>query len=377
MNADKIQEYRDNPALNQGLLKALLKGVRSYNKQMELKEETFYEEKFHLLVGQGVDTLITEGEDSFNDKYYPAMVSKPSDAIMAVIQETFSKTVEYYGSLRILKDDAPDLKDHLKRIWEACETFGYYVSRRKDDWQKDTRPASIVEAGKWYWKELLEGAGKIILTPEENEIIQSVYKSITTHHVTKEVFDCTPHQRIVFQEPIYFEYRGHQCKILPDWHKVDDEAMTIQPFDLKTTRNSPQNFLFEIKQWRYDIQAAYYTLGLISKYGLLGYKILPFKFLVETTERGAQGQPCIFECTEELLKVGRHGRPKMYLHFKADAVEDKPSEYSIPVVREVHGFEHALDLYEWHLDNGFETDRIILENENQFLINYDGAIFLK
>jgi len=383
---DRIQEYRDHLGLNQSLLKALIKGgVRTFKAQQEQDDpDLYYEEKSHILYGNGVDTLITMGEEVFHQKYYAASINKPSPAIMSIVQQTLENAKIKYGSIESLLEEAPNLSDHTQLIYDSCELHQYYMTRRKDNWEQDTRPASIIKDGLYYWKELIESDGKQILTPEENEVIFAVYRSITNHPVTREFFEVSEGVELKFQEPIYFMFRGHECKMLPDWYIINHNVKTIQPFDLKTTRNAAANFLWDVKNYRYDFQAAWYTIGFKETYMKDGYTILPFKFMVETTERDAQGQPCVFTCSPDMMSFATHGRPKMYEHFRPEAYVDVSAAvdkehlvYSVPVVKEILGVHQALDLYDWHLEHGFETDRIIIENQNQFIMSHDELLFLK
>ena len=70
-----------------------------------------------------------------------------------------------------------------------------------------------------------------------------------------------------------------------------------------------------LRQRRYDIQAAFYTEALKSKKEYETYKILPFKFIVESTTN--PGNPLVFTCNQELLEIGKSGRNAYNLCDKA------------------------------------------------------------
>ena len=95
------------------------------------------------------------------------------------------------------------------------------------------------------------------------------------------------------------------CKALLDMVVIDDELQTVQPIDIKTTGEYPENFHRVAKRFRYDIQAAFYTLAL--SYAYPEYTILPFQFLVESTVASAIGTPLLYTCTESDLLIGRYG----------------------------------------------------------------------
>lgn len=352
---DKIQIYRERPELNQSLLKALLKGVDAYKAQLqEENTDLYYEEKSFRIYGSAVDTLITEGKEVFEEKYFVANLLKPSPTVMSIIKNVFDDLVLKDGIEQIANTQ---LSDYPDEIWDSCNKHSYFMNRAKKTVEGDSRIDTVIkENGSYYFKELINSYGKTMITEAENSIIFSIYKSITEHHATRGLFILGDDEEIFFQNPLYFEYEGVACKMLPDWYKINHTQKTIQPYDLKTTRQRTIDFIWDVSTFRYDIQAIWYTIGLQQNYP--DYEVLPFKFVVETTQEGKQGTPLVYTCSENFLSVALNGKEEVVVD---GTVLKKP----------VMGLVQLMDLYKWHCENGFEQDRNVLLADYQFIMDHN------
>ena len=142
---------------------------------------------------------------------------------------------------------------------------------------------------------------------------------------------------------------------------VNHRNKTIQPIDIKTMGDYTINFPTSFFRRRYDIQAAFYTEAIMSSDRLNEYSkytILPFKFIVESTID--IGKPLVFTCSDDILDRGKYGTPieKINKH----------------ILRGKDGFVQALKLYKWHLENGFEEDKVVVENEGNLLLDLQGIM---
>ena len=69
----------------------------------------------------------------------------------------------------------------------------------------------------------------------------------------------------------------------------------------------------------------------------------------------------VFTCTEELLlKKGKFGIPDRKI---GDIV-----------IRGSKGFHQAIEVYKWHLQNGFEVDRVVSINDGNLLLGIEGIV---
>ena len=314
-------EYRNHNAISQSQLKALLSGIGIYKHVKSFG--------VHFLLGDAVDILLTQSKEVFDEKYYVSNIKLPSESIVKVVDRVF---IDYPYSTD---------GDHLEAILNACNEVGYSMS-----WKRDTRINKILKEGGAYWEELKNSYGKTIIDCVQNETIKSIVKSLTTHEFTKDIFNCKSESQLA----IYFNHKGIKCKALLDRVNIDDEFKTLQPIDLKTTGDYTGNFRFTAKKFRYDIQAAWYTLALKHwrDWNYPGYTILPFQFIVESTKNPGY-VPLLYTCTNLDLQGGRDGIIHNERHYK--------------------GYEDALELYKWHESHSYEYEKEIQDMNGNLNLN--------
>ena len=346
---EKVKEYYDHPALNQSKLKKLLKGVDYYNSKDE--DDTF-KEKESFIIGSAVDALITTKRDDFFKLFYVSdLSSKPSDTIMEIMKELFL----VYDPLRLLEDMKGDILD-------ICNEKEYYKT-----WKDDTRVNKILDH-KEYWLSLIKSQGKTVLSKEEYDLADKIrYYLITTHKNTYSNF--TDFNKVVYyQFPLYFKYKGIECKALPDMVVVYLDEVgkpeSVEIIDLKTTGFSTIEFPKSLRKFRYDIQAAFYIEALksnLDKFSLSSdVKIKPFKFVVESTK--TPGTPITYICNEDIINVGKRGKtPKI--------VEGVVIDYPMK------GFDNLISDYVYYQEQGWVQDKRLDKNNGVLEINWDGIIY--
>ena len=125
------------------------------------------------------------------------------------------------------------------------------------------------------WKQDQEDAGRTVLTLEEKEHLQRMSKSL---------LECPPAKKLLAaagkSEQSYFwedKETGLGCKCRPDY--IFDDGSTI--VDLKTTTDaSYRGFLRSISNFRYHVQAGWYTHGLEQATG-----VRPERFIFIAVEK--------------------------------------------------------------------------------------------
>ena len=118
-------------------------------------------------------------------------------------------------------------------------------------------------------------------------------------------------------------------------------------------------------------QAAFYTEALYyfkerDEPNWKDYKILPFKFIVESTVN--PGNPLIFTCSDELLKIGREGRVDEYVRI-FNVFDHRHEKLS-----EIKGFQQLIEDYKWYMENEFEKNKKIVESQGEFQLDWNGII---
>lgn len=299
-----LKNYYDSPRLSQSKLKLLLLGVKAFNEITE--PELFFEEKQHFIIGSAVDTLLTRGVEQFNQEFYVSnLENKPSDTVKSIINEVFSKANIGVDKVGLF---APTLRDYPDLILEACNNHSY-----QSNWKDETRVNKIIENFP-YWEELVESNGKTILTIEDKVLIDTIVTNFLNDEGIKFYFsNFADETEIINQLHIDFEIDGVECKALLDGVIVDKANKCLLPYDIKTIGDKVINFPRAMRRHNYQIQAAWYTEALRQwkdkSTEFKNYKILNFEFLVESTTE--PGFPKKYSCSDELLYIGKYGRPEI------------------------------------------------------------------
>ncbi|MGL6064241.1 MAG: hypothetical protein ACRC0V_08510 [Fusobacteriaceae bacterium] len=339
----KIDEYFKSDAIGQSKLKELLKGPEYFNSKKEKIEKDYF------LIGSAVDCILTGEESEFDKQYYVSKFSgKLSDIEKEIIKKVFESDQQEF--------DKPNSINDSPNIGKVLNEIDWY-----NNWKIDTRIKKIIEAGEDYYKSLLECGNRNILDKSQEELINNIVYSIKNNERTNYFFDreeinSDEKLEVYLQLPIYFTYKGINCKALFDmvFVKMDTDVKGIkrvrwiQPFDLKTTGGRVADFQQKAKDFRYDIQAAWYLLALTSKESPFYEKIkeddttiLDFTFIVESSVR--QGHPALFSASPEFIYHGKNGETAPWGNIK--------------------GYEDLIDDLIFYQENGFSEEREFVEKK--------------
>lgn len=371
---EQIEEYKASPNLNQSKLKLLAEGVQKFNEAAteEQAEAMFYKEAGHFIIGSGVDTLLTGTEEMFEEEYYVSDTTKPSDAIMSIVQMAFSELNREAGS----KEDMPQtLQDSLTfngvvvgdtALWRAIERHSYCPT-----YKADTRIERLIKEGSSYYEDLLSSLGKTVLSIEQYTTIKLIGSSFRESDMTGNLFRDIENVDTYYQLPIYFIYKDVEMKALLDILQVNHKEKKVRVTDVKTLFDVPVKFPISARARRYDIQQVVYEEAVLSwmqEQGLTdaGYTLVSPQFAVETTSPGKQGFPLIFRCTGQFMNVGLYGRKS----FSAVEIKHiKTHELSY----EYKGFIELIELYKWHLEHGFHQDKKIQQSGGFLDLTWEGV----
>jgi hypothetical protein len=381
---EEVQEYYESNSLGQSKLKKLLGDLGSFHKEEDSSAE-------HFVIGSAVDCILTNSREAFEAEYYVSEVEKlPSEAVIGILQSVHEDLLQDYAEHLevVMGQEEPepvtpfvefvgDLKDHPSYILDACERAEW-----QPRWGADAKLKNILEPGTEYFMDLCRAFGKKVISKSQASIINAIVVSLQNNPRTSAFFDrvsfeTLPHITIYYQFPIYFEYRGVQCKALLDMviveRDIEGKILSITGIDLKTMNGNTYYFPQSIRARRYDIQAAWYTLALHNHFAVPeGSDVIkPFQFVVESTTY--QGKPLTYTIAKSLLEMGRFGRRAISLHetdmFNGDSMASAVLQY------EVLGFEQLLDLYIYHSENGFNEEREIQEaGLTPLVVDWNGII---
>lgn len=125
------------------------------------------------------------------------------------------------------------------------------------------RPEGIdrrTSAGKADWAAFeIEADGKEIITVEEMAKLAAIQQAVHTHPAAAKALAGSP----TIEQSIFWDVDGIACRCRPD--AVTEKGVIV---DLKTTRDASQEgFAKSIAQYRYHVQAAFYSDGYKAAFG--------------------------------------------------------------------------------------------------------------
>lgn len=392
---EQITNYFNNPAISQSKLKTLIDGLESFLKHQEKSDkDLYYSENPAFIRGSAVDIKLTGNEEDFKEEYYISQLEvKPSDVEMSIIHKIIDKVYQYHKEMDIPVSDIQNLTYYPGFLKEAIEEEGWYNGK-----PGEKRTQGLIERCTSYFEELISSKGKQILSTQELSVIDNVVMSFKTNSFTKDYFDKeqqlrNEHVDIYYQLPIYFEYEGKSCKALLDMlivYKDDANRITsIQPIDIKTMAGSTLQFVHSVKRWRYDIQAAWYTLALSSwlqnQQTVENPIIMNFKFLVESVTN--TGNPLVYTFDSEMISMGKYGRPKLCvtaiekLSQNVENVDFEDGDWDVDTsklytvnYKAIKGYEQLFEEYKFYEENGTSSDILIVQNEGNFKLDWNGIV---
>lgn len=115
-------------------------------------------------------------------------------------------------------------------------------------------------AGKAEWEAfLIASENKELVTAEEMAELMATRDAVHAHPAAAKALAGTP----TIEQSIFWDHEGIACRCRPD--AVTASGVIV---DLKTTRDaSPDGFAKSIAQYRYHVQAAYYSDGYEAAFG--------------------------------------------------------------------------------------------------------------
>jgi hypothetical protein len=298
-------DYKTISALNQSTLKQILVSPKAYVEAKEKQLARVESTEQHFMFGSLVDMMLTESKEDFDKKY--AVI--PDDT---GVSETIAKIVKEVYDEKNNSDDLGwgALEDYPEEILKHCN-YELYQSR----WKDETRINKIVEQGSQYFEVLKNSGNRTIITESEYaKAVNCVMALRSDKHTSKycQKKSNDPNILIIDKHVIVFEHDGLEFKGELDRIIVNHKEKTITPIDFKTTSKSVLNFEKSFWHFRYDFQAAVYTLGLtkdksnrLKSYYQEGYTFKPMLYIV--VETFLKNPPMVFEISKTAINTGLYG----------------------------------------------------------------------
>lgn len=261
-------QYREDPAYSYSLLAKYERG--GFNSLATLYEKV---SSPSLTFGSMVDTLLTDGQETFDARFMVADFPETPDSIVNIVKAIHTNYGSNYLSLN-------DVSDTI--LIDIAAQFNY-----QNNWKPETRAKVIREKGNAYYELLLISDTKEIVSAQSYQDAVDCVELLKTSESTKEYFKKdNPFDGIerLYQLKFKGEYEGIPVRCMMDLAFVDHKNKVIIPVDLKTSYKAEYDFYKSFVEWNYNIQATLYAEILrqnIEKDDYFkDFKIKDYRFIV-------------------------------------------------------------------------------------------------
>lgn len=294
--------------------------------KLEGKVVNFEEEAEHFRKGKSLDCLITSPE-LWVEEFSVIDIDRPTGKMNTFIH---------------------NLPNHISRTSA--------INEYKDAYEKADYKINIEKVVSYLWddprnrqfflKKKVIGS-KLLLTKSEYKDVLSAKRELERNEKFIKWFRSSDTLRVETQKPIYFKYRGIDCKGLLDSLVWDDTNKIVYPVDLKSTGKPTIFFEQSFIQYGYFRQAAFYTEA-VHQYlqeNNLYYTIYPFQFVVVEIKEYPKMGPIIWETSEKDIDCGMNGGFIKDTFYK--------------------GINQLIDDYKWHKEHDLweYTREVYLANQ--------------
>lgn len=226
-----------------------------------------------LTFGSAVDSIITGGEEEFNERFLVAKFPPVRDSILPIVKDLFVSKYKTYARLQ----DIPD-----KEVIDCAVMYNF-----QNNWKPETRARVIKEEASEYYNLLHLSVGKTIISTELYQDICNTVDSLRNSKATKWYFQKNnPWDGVerFYQLKFKTQINGIWYRCMVDLIIVDHNTKTIIPVDLKTSFKAEWDFFKSFIDWDYHIQARLYwriiRAVLDSDPIFKEYKLENYRFIV-------------------------------------------------------------------------------------------------
>jgi len=197
----------------------------------------------------------------------------------------------YIDPKRVIPEPTPAM-----RLGSALHT--HVLELDKWDHEYAVAPDGIdrrFKAGKEAWAAFeADAAGKTVLSRDEADHVMHMGRAILSHPAAAMLLNLPGEAETTHMWTD--ANTGLECKCRPDW-LTSDGAIVV---DLKTTEDaSPAGFRKSIGQWRYGVQAAFYTHSLAEATGTR-----PMQFIFIAVEKKPPYAVAVYAADEQMIEHG-------------------------------------------------------------------------
>lgn len=226
-----------------------------------------------LTFGSMVDTMLTDGMDAFNNRFFVASFPKITDTLASIATRLYNEYKEKHTHIYDIAD--MDILNLLNEV--------QYQTR----WKDTTRIQDVISKCEEYYNQLLLSDGKELVSQEDYQDCLNCIHSLQESESTKFYFspnspwDST---KRYYQLKFKGSYNNINLRCMADLIIVNYENKTIIPCDLKTSSHMEYDFYKSFTQWMYYIQAQLYWYiirqNLDADPYFKDFKLLNYRFIV-------------------------------------------------------------------------------------------------
>lgn len=299
------ETYRADPALSYSTLaKYEREGFNNLDKLFDRIETP------SLTFGSAVDSIITGGQEEFDERFMVAEFPSTPDSITKIVKSLFSQYGDSYRSLITIPDDA---------IIKETECQSYQMN-----WKPETRAKVIKEKGADYYNLLFIAGSRTILDTQTYQDVCNAVRALKESKSTQFYFaDDNPFEPDIerlYQLKFKGEFDGVTYRNMADLIIVNHKEKWVKPVDLKTSSHTEWDFYKSLVDWRYDIQARLYWAIIRQNMDkdeyFKDFKLLDYDFIVVNKRTLT---PLVWNCpftrAQGTLKFGKNDQIEMRSPF--------------------------------------------------------------
>lgn len=299
------EEYRADPALSYSTLARYEReGFNNLDKLFDRIETP------SLTFGSAVDSIITGGQEEFDERFMVAEFPPIPDSIVKIIKSLYKQYAGTYRSLLNIPDNS---------IIRETEDQNYQMN-----WKPETRAKVIREKGTDYYNLLFVAGDRCIIDTQTYQDVVNAVRALKEGSFTKLYFaDDNPFEPDIerlYQLKFKGEFDGITYRNMADLIIVNHKEKWVKPVDLKTSSHTEWDFYKSFVDWRYDIQARLYWAIIRQNMDkdeyFKDFKLLDYDFIVVNKRTLT---PLVWNCpftrAQGTLKFGKNDQIEMRSPF--------------------------------------------------------------
>ena len=205
-----------------------------------------------LTFGSAVDSIITGGQEEFDERFMVAEFPSMPDSIVKIIKSLYKQYAGTYRSLLNIPDSS---------IIRETEDQNYQMN-----WKPETRAKVIREKGTDYYNLLFVAGDRCIIDTQTYQDVVNAVRVLKESSSTKLYFaDDNPFEPDIerlYQLKFKGEFDGITYRNMADLIIVNHKEKWVKPVDLKTSSHTEWDFYKSFVDWRYEISNLFIGLEI-------------------------------------------------------------------------------------------------------------------